>query len=177
MLFLLRIVYIYFKIRVSGLIIKSGDEIELIADEIGKLATDSATAAEKISDVTQQVIEAVEALAQAAGEMLEYLEKTTLVGYDKLVATGTDYQTDIQGIYEMVNRLRNYSEASLENMRNTKTAIDSVTVAVSESAKGVSDVTEVMQELMLGVDSVADTANENEQIADLLDKEVNRFIL
>ncbi len=156
---------------------EAGRGFAIVADEIGKLATDSATAAEKISDVTQQVIEAVEALAQAAGEMLEYLEKTTLVGYDKLVATGTDYQTDIQGIYEMVNRLRNYSEASLENMRNTKTAIDSVTVAVSESAKGVSDVTEVMQELMLGVDSVADTANENEQIADLLDKEVNRFIL
>lgn len=156
---------------------EAGRGFAIVADEIGKLATDSATAAEKISDVTQQVIEAVEALAQAAGEMLEYLEKTTLVGYDKLVATGTDYQTDIQGIYEMVNRLRNYSEASLENMRNTKTAIDSVTVAVSESAKGVSDVTEVMQELMLGVDSVADTVNENEQIADLLDKEVNRFIL
>ena len=156
---------------------EAGRGFAIVADEIGKLATDSATAAEKISDVTQQVIEAVEALAQAAGEMLEYLEKTTLVGYDKLVATGTDYQTDIQGIYEMVNRLHNYSEESLENMRNTKTAIDSVTVAVSESAKGVSDVTEVMQELMLGVDSVADTANENEQIADLLDKEVNRFIL
>lgn len=156
---------------------EAGRGFAIVADEIGKLATDSATAAEKISDVTQQVIDAVEALAQAAGEMLEYLEKTTLVGYDKLVATGTDYQTDIQGIYEMVNRLRNYSEASLENMRNTKTAIDSVTVAVSESAKGVSDVTEVMQELMLVVDSVADTANENEQIADLLDKEVNRFIL
>lgn len=156
---------------------EAGRGFAIVADEIGKLATDSATAAEKISDVTQQVIEAVEALAKAAGEMLEYLEKTTLVGYDKLVATGTDYQTDIQGIYEMVNRLRHYSETSLENMRNTKTAIDSVTVAVNESAKGVSDVTEVMQELMLGVDSVTDTAKENEQIADLLDKEVNKFIL
>lgn len=156
---------------------ESGRGFAVVADEIGKLATDSSHAASQISEVSNRVIEAVDALAKASEEMARFLEESTLKGYDTLVKTSTDYRNTVTGINEMVQRLSNSTEESLKNMENIKESINAVTIAVEECTKGVTDISDISVKLTESVDSVAKVAGENKDIAEGLYAEVNRFVL
>lgn len=156
---------------------ESGRGFAVVADEIGKLATDSSHAASQISEVSNRVIEAVDALTKASEEMARFLEKSTLKGYDTLVKTSTDYRNTVTGINEMVQRLSNSTEESLKNMENIKESINAVTIAVEECTKGVTDISDISVKLTESVDSVAKVAGENKDIAEGLYAEVNRFVL
>jgi len=156
---------------------ESGRGFAVVADEIGKLATDSSQAANQISEVSAKVIEAVEALAKASKEMVEFLEQSTVKGYDALVKTSTDYRDTVTSINEMVQRLSANTEDSLKNMENIKESINAVTIAVEECAKGVTDISEISVSLTDNVESVAREAGENKEIAEALYAEVNKFVL
>lgn len=156
---------------------ESGRGFAVVADEIGKLATDSSQAASQISAVSAKVIEAVDALATASKDMVSFLEQSTVKGYDELVKTSTDYRDTVTSINEMVQRLSANTEDSLKNMENIKESINAVTIAVEECAKGVTDISEISVSLTDNVDSVANEARENKDIAEELYADVNRFVL
>ena len=156
---------------------ESGRGFAVVADQIGKLAADSAEAANKIQDVSRQVIESVEGLAVEAEKLVEFMEGTALEGYRQLLSTSEDYRNDASDINSVMAEFADNSEQLEYSMNIIRESIDAVNIASEESAKGVVNVAEISSELTDVMGEITGEAANNKKIAGELKAEVSKFKL
>lgn len=159
---------------------KAGDAgrgFVVVADEIGKLAMNSAQAATEIQKVTAEVIQTVDELAEEAEEMVLFMNETAMGGYGKLLKVSETYQSDVGRMNEMMCEFASDSEHLREQMDMIKTSVGDIRIAVGESAQGVSSVTEKAVNLTNNVSEIGEEANSNMDIAGQLNQEVGKFKL
>lgn len=156
---------------------ESGKGFAVVAEQIGKLATDSAEAANKIQAVSRQVIESVEGLAIEAERLVEFMEGTALEGYRQLLATSEDYRNDAGDINNVMSEFADNSEQLEYSMNVIRESIDAVNSASEESAKGVVNVAEISSELTYVMSEITKEAVLNKEIAGKLQAEVSKFKL
>ena len=156
---------------------EAGRGFAVVADEIGKLATNSAQAAAQIQVVSAEVIDAVNELAKEAEKMLKFMDETAMTGYEKLLETSRNYQRDVGDMNGMMNEFANSSDALKNNVDSIKESVAAVNIAIEESAKGITSVSEATVNITTSVDDIGMEANSNLDIANGLDSEVNRFKL
>lgn len=156
---------------------EAGKGFAVVANQIGQLASDSAQTAVRIQRVSSEVIEAVDELAEKAGLMIRFMDETAMDGYEKLCKTSESYQKDVG---EMNRLMMNFAEESADiknSMDRIKESVSAVNIAVSESAEGITNVTEISVDLASNVESIQKEADGNQKIAGVLDGEVNKFKL
>ncbi len=149
----------------------------MVADEIGKLALNSADAAAEIQNVTAAVIQTVDELAKEAKEMMAFMDQTAMGGYEKLLKTSESYQSDVGRMNQMMLEFAADSEQLKISMDHIREAVEAVKNAVGESAVGVTNVTEKSVDLTASVGDIGAEANSNMDIAGQLSQEVNKFKL
>lgn len=156
---------------------EAGRGFAVVADEIGKLAVNSAENAAQIQAVSKEVIEAVNELAAKAEEMLTFIEETTMAGYEKLLETSVSYRDDVGDMNQMMVSFAAESSEVRDSIDNIKDAMEAIDIAVEESAKGITNVTELSVDLTTVVAGVGKEADSNRNIAGSLNEEVNKFKL
>ncbi len=156
---------------------EAGKGFAVVADEIGNLAMDSAGTATQIQDVSSAVIETVNELAEKSEQMINFMDKTAMQGYEKLLETSGNYRNDIGNMNTMMKDFAEESEQLKENIDEIKEAIAAVSIAVDESVKGVVNVTEMSVDLTTRVGDIGNEANSNMDIANQLNGEVGKFKL
>lgn len=156
---------------------EAGKGFAVVADEIGKLAANSADTAAQIQRVSTEVVGAVNELAQKAEAMLTFLNETAMNGYEKLLNTSGSYQEDVGNMSQMMQKFADESSEVKRSVDEIKEAISAVSIAVEESAKGVTNVTEMSVDLTSSVGDIGNEANSNMSIANELNAEVNKFKL
>lgn len=156
---------------------EAGRGFAVVADEIGKLATNSGETAVQIQQVSAGVIEAVNELAEKAEMMLKFMDETAMRGYEKLLETSGNYQNDVGEMNGIMQKFANESDQVKESIDQVKEAISAVNIAVEESVKGITNVTEMAVDLTSSVGDIENEANSNMNIASQLNTEVNKFKL
>lgn len=156
---------------------EAGKGFAVVADEIGKLAMSSAETAAKIQRISAKVIESVNELADEAGAMIEFMDKTAMRGYENLSETSESYRSDVGDMNRMMESFATESDKIKENIEMIKEAIDAVNIAVDESAKGIVNVTDMSIMLTERIGDIENEANANKNVADDLNTEVNKFKL
>lgn len=156
---------------------EAGRGFAVVADEIGKLATNSAETAAQIQRVSTEVVGAVNELAEKAEAMLTFLDETAMNGYEKLLETSESYQEDVGNMNQMMQAFADESVEVKQSIDKMKEAIAAVSIAVEESAKGVTNVTEMSVDLTSSVGDIGNEANSNMSIANQLNTEVSKFKL
>ncbi|MBQ2901145.1 MAG: HAMP domain-containing protein [Agathobacter sp.] len=156
---------------------EAGRGFAVVADEIGKLATNSAEAAAEIQEVSKQVIDAVNELAAEAEKMIQFMDETAMTGYEKLLVTSKDYQNDVGNMNQMMTEFATSSESLKVNVEAIRESVNAVNIAIEESARGITSVSEATVNITTSVDDIGLEANSNLDIANGLDSEVNRFKL
>ena len=154
---------------------EAGRGFAVVADEIGKLATNSAHAAEEIRRVSAEVVTAVNELAKEAEDMLHFMEETAMGGYEKLLSTSEAYRENVGSMNGMMQEFAAESEQLKENIDNIKDAIESVNIAVEESTRGITNVAEMTVNITSNVADIEGEAQLNMEIADGLNVEVCKF--
>lgn len=154
---------------------EAGRGFAVVASEIGKLAQDSSVAAEQIRKVNENVLSAVSDLAEEAQVMLDFMKSVTLDGYDNLLTTSENYEKNVNDLNQMLLLFASQCETLKVNIDNINEVIGSVNIAVEESTKGITQITDSSVELTGGISDIAEQASTNESIAEKLSTEVNKF--
>ena len=156
---------------------EAGRGFAVVADEIGKLAGNSADAAAKIRQVSAEVIQAVDELAEGSQQMIEFVCNSTEEGFGGLVATSENYATDANAMRAMMEQFAQTAEELRSTMDGIRESISAVNIAVEESAKGIAGVSESSVQLTGNVNDIQSEASDNNGIAEDLATEVGRFKL
>ena len=156
---------------------KAGRGFAVVADEIGKLASNSADAAAKIRQVSAEVIQAVDELAEGSQQMIEFVRNSTEEGFGGLVATSENYATDANAMRAMMEQFAQTAEELRSTMDGIRESISAVNIAVEESAKGIAGVSESSVQLTGNVNDIQSEASDNNGIAEDLATEVGKFKL
>lgn len=156
---------------------EAGRGFAVVADEIGKLAGNSADAAAKIRQVSAEVIQAVDELAEGSQQMIEFVRNSTEEGFGGLVATSENYATDANAMRAMMEQFAQTAEELRSTMDGIRESISAVNIAVEESAKGIAGVSESSVQLTGNVNDIQSEASDNNGIAEDLAAEVGKFKL
>lgn len=156
---------------------EAGRGFAVVADEIGKLAGNSADAAAKIRQVSAEVIQAVDELAEGSQQMIEFVRNSTEEGFGGLVATSENYATDANAMRAMMEQFAQTAEELRSTMDGIRESISAVNIAVEESAKGIAGVSESSVQLTGNVNDIQSEAYDNNGIAEDLATEVGKFKL
>lgn len=156
---------------------EAGRGFAVVADEIGKLAGNSADAAAKIRQVSAEVIQAVDELAEGSQQMIEFVRNSTEEGFGGLVATSENYATDANAMRAMMEQFAQTAEELRSTMDGIRESISAVNIAVEESAKGIAGVSESSVQLTGNVNDIQSEASDNNGIAEDLAMEVGKFKL
>lgn len=156
---------------------EAGRGFAVVADEIGKLAGNSADAAAKIRQVSAEVIQAVDELAEGSQQMIEFVRNSTEEGFGGLVATSENYATDANAMRAMMEQFAQTAEELRSTMDGIRESISAVNIAVEESAKGIAGVSESSVQLTGNVNDIQSEASDNNGIAENLATEVGKFKL
>ncbi len=156
---------------------EAGKGFSVVADEIGKLAANSALAATEIQKVTETVIQTVDELATEAEKMIAFMNDTAMGGFEKMLETSESYQSNVANMNEMMQNFAENSKDLKINMENIRETLDAMKTAVGECAIGVTSVTETAVSLTENVCDIGKEAELNLEIAVRLNDEVGKFKL
>lgn len=155
----------------------AGRGFSVVASEIGKLAKNSAEAAKEIELVSAEVIEAVNELAEESTKMIEFMDTTTMSGYDKLMQTCKEYKENIGNLSGMLMNFAEGGERLKQNMDDVKEAVQAVNIAVEESTNGIGAVSESSVNITTGITDIGAEAKASKEVALALNNEVEKFKL
>lgn len=156
---------------------EAGRGFSVVADEIGKLAYNSAASATEIQKVTDEVIQTVDELAAEAEKMIAFMNETALGGYEKMLETSESYQSNVSDMNGMMQSFAKKSRDLKLNIEKIRETLGGMKTAVGECAAGVASVTQTTVRLTENVSGIGKEADINLDIAVKLNGEVGKFKL
>jgi len=156
---------------------QSGRGFAVVATEIGKLANTSADAANEIKKVSDEVIAAVELLAEQTERMLTFLDEVAMKGYDELKDTGIAYKTDVETMGRQMEAFCNSTDYIEQAIHKILENMNAINIAIEESTTGVNSIANTTTAINADVSEIQKTALDNKAIADELTNEVRKFKL
>ena len=156
---------------------EAGRGFSVVADEVRKLAEESGKTAAEIQGIVKIVNKSVEKLAFSAERMSNFIEQQVVKDYDKNIEQGTLYEKDAEQFNSFMNEFSNEAAILHQAIEGIVTAIDEVSVTVTEGAMGVSSISSKTMEIVGSIDSIKNTAIENKENADKLNDTTLKFKL
>ncbi len=132
---------------------EQGRGFAVVADEVRKLAEDSAKAVSGIQGLTQQVQQAIANLVNQCSEMLRFVNETVIRDYNAQVKMGQQYREDADMVAELTSTVSREMGIVLQSMEQINRAIESTGATIEESTAGT-------QEIAKGSESAAQAAME-----------------
>lgn len=155
---------------------EAGKGFAVVADEIRQLADSSREAANNIQNINGMVIIAVKELTENSNQMIEYITNNVMEDYVGFVKSGHQYNDDAEHVSEIVNKFNNMASAIKTAITNVSDSLDGISTAVEESSNGITTVATNTTDLVSSIEDISGKMTINEQIADELKSEADRFI-
>ena len=156
---------------------EAGKGFAVVADEIRVLAEQSKAAVVHIQDVTQNVVGAVENLANGAKQLLEFVGTDVVQKLAEFSKIADSYSQDAERVDSLVTDFSASSEELLASINGVMDAITEVSKAATEGATGTSDIAEKTGVVVTRASEIKEKAAAAHASADELQKNVERFIV
>lgn len=156
---------------------EAGRGFSVVADEVRKLAEESGKTASDIQRIVKIVNKSVEELALSAGRMSNFIEQQVINDYDKNIEQGALYEKDADQFNNFMNEFSSEAAVLNQAIEGIVTAIDEVSVTVTEGAMGVSSISSKTMDIVGNIESIKNTAIENKENADKLNDTTLKFRL
>ena len=121
---------------------EQGRGFAVVADEIGKLASQSSDTVGDITEIVNEVIDAVQKMEKSLTSTLSFLDETVLADYNNFMNVSDQYSRDAQ----FVNTTMSDINASIDSLNDTmfkmSEAINQINASIAETTSGVNNVVE-----------------------------------
>lgn len=156
---------------------EAGRGFTVVAEEISKLANNSASTAAEIQKISAIVVQSVDGLAKKSQQMMEFVSDKTVQGYEELLNVGNEYAQSSEKIRDMYKKLDEEMDRLEAGMDTIGTSTNEVTAAVKETTSGVAQISESAVHLNdMILDSSKQTEENRERLGALVD-ELGKFIV
>ena len=139
------------------------------------LADSSRETANNIQEISGKVIEAVNNLSGNATEMIRFVDEKVAPDYDNFVKIIGNYDADSDQASNTFNEFAVKSKDSLGTMNDMNEGINNISIAIEESAKGVTNVAQEISQLVTAISAITVQAGENKNLSEDLSDEVAKF--
>ena len=140
---------------------EAGRGFAVVADEIRQLADSSRETANNLSG--------------NATEMIRFVDEKVALDYDKFVKIIGNYDADSDQASNTFNEFAVKSKDSLGTMNDMNEGINNISIAIEESAKGVTNVAQEISQLVTAISAITVQADENKNLSEDLSDEVAKF--
>lgn len=154
-----------------------GKGFAVVADEIRSLAMVSRDSANKIQEVTQGIIEAVNNLSQSSEEILSFVDRQVIKDYQSLVEIAKQYSDDSNYVYKMSSDLNSSSDKMSMMIQSIVNSITEISKATEESTVGSINIAEKSSMILDESDKVLKVADISKENSDSLVEIVSKFIV
>lgn len=154
---------------------EAGRGFAVVAGEIGNLAVQSRQTVEKIQEVTKSVTGAVNNLTKDAEKLLDYVATDVSQSYDTFEQVANDYNNDAKAVDGLITEFSAISEELLASVESIMTAMNEITVASEEGAKGTTNIAERSTDILQSSEVVVSEVSRSKEIAQSLRQEVQKF--
>lgn len=154
---------------------EAGRGFAVVAGEIGNLAVQSRQTVEKIQEVTKSVTGAVNNLTKDAEKLLDYVATDVSQSYDTFEQVANDYNNDAKAVDGLITEFSAFSEELLASVESIMTAMNEITVASEEGAKGTTNIAERSTDILQSSEVVVSEVARSKDIAQTLRQEVQKF--
>lgn len=154
---------------------EAGKGFAVVASEIGHLAEQSKKTVEQIQIVTKSVTGAVTNLSRDAEKLLEYVASDVAESYDTFEHVANQYNDDAKTVDDLITEFSAISEELLASVESILFAINEISVATEEGAKGTTNIAERTAGIMVSSVQVMEEVGNSKKIAEELREGVAIF--
>ena len=154
---------------------EAGKGFAVVADEIRKLAESSKITISSIQEVASIILEAVQALSNCSGEVIDFIDKKVMKDYEYLVSSSEQYNENSANINDIVSDFSATSEELLASMQNMVKAIDEISSSANEEAQGASNIAQGTTLITQMSNVVKENAELAKEKSDMLITLVSKF--
>lgn len=156
---------------------EQGKGFAVVADEVKKLAEQSTEAVSNVDELVSQVKEVFDNLSKSSQDVLEYIDVNVKADYELLLQTGDQYQEDAR----LINKISIDVNSSAAMMNTSVGEINSVINTVVETSEKTSSCTSEinasLSEINLVMNEVSNSMEDQFNLANKLEKSIDRFKL
>lgn len=154
---------------------EAGRGFSVVAEEIRQLADTSRETANRIQEINSVVTSAVHNLSEHANGLISYMTSAILPEFSNFVEGGAQYRENADYIEGIMAEFVAQTDALKLEMDEIAGAIETITSAIEDGAKGVNGAAESTQILVGDMEIISNRMEENAEIAETLKKETDIF--
>ncbi len=156
---------------------EAGAGFAVVASEIGSLAQQSSHTVQGISEIVDEVYQAVDHMALSLKQTLEFLERNVLVNYQEFSTSSEQYHSDAKAMNDTMENIQKQIEVLNTNLSDISASIAEIDMMVNEASKGVNDVAEKNTDIVALTNDSQTKAQDNTGFANSLKEMMDQFKL
>ena len=154
---------------------EAGKGFAVVADEIRKLADSSRETVNNIQDISADVTDSVNALADNANKMISFIMNVVMPDYDILVETGKQYNEDANNFESILAKFESNANKLHDTMQKVKEMIQNISGTINECSEGINVVAGNASDLTSGMAEIQHEVTDTDASAKKLVNNIDKF--
>ncbi len=152
-----------------------GRGFAVVADEVRKLAEQTAGSADSIKTLTGQVTSSVNELSKGAFDILKFIDETVNKDYKGMGETAEQYKRDAEYVKEWAQQSSRRAENLTESVQTMTKSMENIAKSTQESAVGNTNIADKVALVADNAQEILRKMDESEDNAKKLMAQVERF--
>lgn len=156
---------------------EQGKGFAVVADEVRKLAEQSAQAVINIQDTIVKVQEAFKRSIDTGSDLLEFINTHVHEQFTAYAETGNQYYNDSDFVSKMSEEIASMSEELTATVNQVSSAVQNMSETAQKSSENAEVIETSIHETSKAIDQVAVTAQSQAELAQSLNEMIQKFQL